>query len=427
MLSNIALLITFIVLIIFTLTYLGRGTEAKNIRKLGQGNRDFSVSSEIFNENFKLLTDTVLWKGNEVELALNGEQTYDRLFEDLSNAKRLITWHVYFFSKGQLAERLADVLIERAQAGVKVLFLFDFFGSFPLSRAYRKRLREAGVEVAMFRPIKWNTLYKLQQRMHVRSVVIDGEIGWTGGFGIADEWMGGGCSSNEWRDTNVRFCGSAVDQLQASFIVNWAEATGDLLMGDEIFLLDDETQCGDMLAGVMYATPSLGSTKSERFFMTSITGARETLYITNPYFVPPLSMSEELGRAVERGVDVRVLTPGRNSDSRLAFWASRSQYQRLLSRGIRIYEYEPCMVHAKTLVVDKVWSSVGTVNFDNRSMMLNDEVALIVKNRRFGEKLHEVFLNDIAHAKEVTLEHVEGRGLPARAAEITGWILSRFI
>lgn len=427
MFSTIALVITLIVLFIFALTYLGRGTEAKDIRMLGQGNRDFSVTSEIFNENFKLLTDTVLWKGNEVELALNGDQTYERLFEDLSNAKRLITWHVYFFQSGMLADRLAEVLIERAQAGVKVLFLLDFFGSFPMSIKYRKKLRQAGVEVAMFRPIRWNTLYKLQQRMHIRSVVIDGEIGWTGGFGISDMWLGGGCAKNEWRDTNVRFCGPAIDQLQASFVINWAEATGDLLMGDEIFLLDSETQCGDMSAGVMYATPSLGSTKSERFFMASIAGARESLYITNPYFVPPLSLSEELGNAVERGVDVRVLTPGRNTDSRLAFWASRSQYQRLLSRGVRIFEYEPCMVHAKTLVVDQVWSSVGTVNFDNRSMMLNDEVAMIVKNRRFGTQLHDVFLEDIKRAREVTLDHVENRGIPARSAEIIGWILSRFI
>ncbi|MDX1584999.1 MAG: phospholipase D-like domain-containing protein, partial [Thermoanaerobaculia bacterium] len=357
----------------------------------------------------------------------NGDGTYDDLFEDLRHATTLITWHVYFFRAGKLADKLADVLIERAKAGVRVLMLVDFFGSIGLKASYRKRLTDAGVEIATFRPLKWNTLYKFQQRMHVRAVVIDGEIGWTGGFGISDEWMGTGRESGQWRDTNVRFRGPAVDQLQASFVANWAEATGELLMGDEIFRLDSETRFGEMVAGVMYATPSLGSTISERFFHASIAGARETLYITNPYFVPAISMSDALGRAVERGVDVRVLTPGRNSDSRLAFWASRSQYRRLLERGVRIYEYEPSMIHAKTIVVDQIWSSVGTVNFDNRSIMLNDEVALIVEDRSFGEKLHQVFLDDIEHAKEIELSDRSEFNLRSRGPEMIGWLLSRFI
>lgn len=427
MISNIALLAVLGFLVVFVLTYLGRGTEIKNIRMMGEDQRDFCVRSEDFSENFKLLANTVLWPNNDVELCLNGEQTYDRLFEDLSRAERLVTWHVYFFKEGELAERLAEVLIERARAGVRVLFLFDYFGSFGVGDEYKKRLRDGGVEVAVFRPLAWNTFYKLQQRMHIRSVVIDGNTAWTGGFGLADEWRGCGRAPEEWRDTNVRFCGPAVDQLQASFVANWAEATGDLLMGDEIFKLDSETRCGDMTAGVMYATPSLGSTTSERFFMSSIAGARDTLYITNPYFVPALSMSSALGEAVERGVDVRVLNPGRNSDSRLAFWASRSQYRRLLSRGVRIYEYTPCMVHAKSIVVDQVWSSVGTVNFDNRSMMLNDEVAIVVKNEQFGTRLHDVFLEDLKYAEEVSMEDVESRGPVARFVEGIGWILSRFI
>lgn len=427
MLSNLALIVIVVSLLVFILSYLGRGTEIKNIRMIGQENRDFSVSNEIFDENFKLLTDTVLWRNNDVELALNGDQTFDRLFEDLSKAERLITWHVYFIKPGLLADRLAEVLIERAQAGVRVLVLLDYFGSFGVNRQLGKRLRDGGVEVGLFRPLAWNTLYKLQQRMHVRSVIIDGEIAWTGGFGLADEWLGGGRVREEWRDTNVRFRGPAVDPLQASFVANWAEATGDLLMGDEIFRLDEETRFGDMKAGVMYATPSMGSTKSERFFMTSIAGARESLYITNPYFIPALSMSKALGKAVERGVDVRVITPGRNSDSKLAFWASRSQYARVISRGVRIFEYEPTMIHAKTLVVDQVWSSVGTVNFDNRSIMLNDEVALVIKNRVFGEQLHRVFLEDLEHATEIRLEEVEARGPVSRTVELLGWILSRFV
>ncbi|MDX1582836.1 MAG: phospholipase D-like domain-containing protein, partial [Thermoanaerobaculia bacterium] len=384
------LMFLLLFLLVFALTYLGRGTEIERIRYIGEEQRDFSVGSDDFRENFKLLVDTVLWEHNEVELCLNGDGTYERLFEDLRRAEKLITWHVYFFKPGELADRLAEVLIERAQAGVRVLFLFDFFGSLGVSKEYRRRLEDAGVETATFRPLKWNTFFKLQQRMHARSVVIDGKIGWTGGFAIADQWLGGGRADGEWRDTNVRIRGPAVDQLQASFVANWAEASGELLMGDDIFRLDSETRYGEMVAGVMYATPSFGSTVSERFFMASITGARETLYITNPYFVPAWSMSHALGEAVDRGVDVRVLTPGRNSDSKLAFWASRSQYRRLLERGVRIYEYDPAMVHAKTLVVDRIWSSVGTVNFDNRSIMLNDEVAVVVENRTLGEELHEI-------------------------------------
>lgn len=413
---TIILLLLLLFLGTVLVLYLTRVTAIRRVRFIEDG-RIPAIRSSAFHDLQMLLTNTQLRPGNRIDLLLNGDGTYEPLCADLTSAERVIFLHVFFYKPGQLAEQVAETLIERAQAGVQVFLLFDAFGSHGLAQDYKVRLRAAGVEIALFRPLRFKTLYKVQQRMHVRAVIIDGRIGYTGGFGICDNWLGDGRHPDQWRDTNVRVRGPVVVQLLMAFAANWAEATGDLLLGKS-FLHQEPTADEDGVeAGIMYSSPSLGSTNAERFFVLSIIAARERLYITNAYFVPDRNFRRLLMEAAGRGVDVRVLTPGRNTDQPPAWYAARTHYAELIQAGVRIYEYRPTMVHAKTLVADGMWATVGTLNFDNRSMKLNDEVALMMRNERLGQQLQAIFLDDIRYANEVTLAELAGRSWRERLKE----------
>ena len=254
--------------------------------------------------------------------------------------------------------------------------------------------------------------------------MVDGRIAYTGGFGMDDKWLGDGQHENQWRETNVRFTGPAVSQLQATFATGWAEATGELLIGETLFppMSTDEENGQAMRAAVIHAAPTIGSTAAERLLALSIASARRTLYITNSYFVPDDDFVRLLGETAERGVDVRILTAGRLNDVKSTWYAGRAQYERLLERGVRIFWYQPAMIHAKSFVVDGCWSSVGTMNFDNRSLAFNDESNLLVLDERFGGALQDVFLGDLARSKEVKLAEFRLRPLRERALE---WGASR--
>lgn len=409
-------LLGFLGLVIFSM--LVRETPVKNIRHLGEDDARCAIDHPLFMDTFSVLTNTTFHKGNRVEILFNGD-VFGPLWRDLEGARHTITFHVFWFRAGRVADRLAAILKERARAGVSVLFLYDAFGT-AVEDGYLDGLRDAGVEVAAFRPPRWNTLYKIQQRMHARTVVIDGRIGFSGGFAIADEWEGDGRHRDQWRDTSVRVQGPLADQLQAAFASNWGEATGELLVGDRVFPLDeahDGERPGDVEAGLMYDAPSLGSTNAERFFMLSISGARERLYITNAYFVPDHHFRRALVGAAQRGVDVRVLTPGYNNDKMSTFYAGRFGYEDLLEGGVRIWHYRPTMVHAKTLVSDGHWAAIGSVNFDNRSMVLNDEVAVVSRDQRLARALEQAFLADLEYADEVSLEEFRRRPFVDRARE----------
>ncbi|MGH9456228.1 MAG: phospholipase D-like domain-containing protein [Thermoanaerobaculia bacterium] len=419
MISTVLVVVLLLVFAFFAFVlaqYVMRENRVGRVRTIGSPDGRLSAGNEQFRETFQLLTATKLYPGNEVEVLFNGSETYPRLFDDLRAAKELITWHVFWLRPGRLADELADILIERAKSGVKIFFLMDAFGSKGFTDDYGARLRAAGIEVAVFRPFHWRLLYKVQQRSHVRAVLIDGRVGWTGGFGIDDRWDGDGRHPGQWRDTNVRVRGPAVDQLQASFVAAWAETMGEMLVGGGLFHADDEPE-GDVTCGLVYTQPALGTTQGERYFVLSISAAQERLWITSPYFIPDDDFRELLYAAAERGVDVRILTPGANNDKTSVMYASRSHYRQLVEKGIRIWEYEPTMVHAKTLVADSVWFSVGTINFDNRSVMLNDEVTLVGWDERIGATLEQAFAGDLEHAREVTVEEVARYSLMERVKQ----------
>jgi cardiolipin synthase A/B len=376
-----------------------------------------SIEDPLFAHSIELFTGTQIEPGNNVQVLLNGNGTYPQLWKDIGSAERTLTVQMYYSQPGAVADTMAKYLIDRAQHKVRVLLLLDAFGSQPLKKDWRDSLKRAGVEVKWLRPLRWYTLQKAAQRSHVRAVVIDGRIGYTGGFGLADYWLGDGHHEDQWRETNVRFEGPTVAALQAAFAAGWAESTGELLTGDMFFPKSSFADVGDVQAGMMHSIPSTGSTPAERFLALSIAGARKSLYITNSYFVPGENFMQLLLRAAKRGVDVRVLTVGDKTDVKTTWYAGRTYYEKLLEGGVKIYEYQPTMIHSKCVVVDGMWSDIGSMNFDNRSLSFNNESMLLALDRRIGAQMDSIFMDDLKWSKEIKLDEFRKRPLSGKILE----------
>jgi cardiolipin synthase A/B len=401
MIMGAALALVLLLIGVFSLI---RGTPVQRVIAEGDGGGPPEVTNPLFPRTIELFTGTHFDPGNRVQVLLNGDGTYPILWKDIESAKRTLTVQLYYSQPGAVADTMAKYLEERARAHVRVLLLLDAFGSQPLKKQWIAGLKKAGVEFAWLRPLKWYTLHKAAQRSHVRAIVVDGRVGYTGGFGLADYWLGDGHHDEQWRETNVRFEGPTVAALQAAFASGWAEATGELLTGDLFFPPVAFSEGGNVTAGLMHSIPTIGSTPAERFLALSISGARKTLYITNSYFVPNDEFCSLLIRAVKRGVDVRVLTVSAKTDVKTTWYAGRSLYERLLEGGIRIYEYQPTMMHAKTIVVDGFFSSIGSMNFDNRSLAFNNESQILALDSRVGQQMDSVFVDDLRYSQEMKLD-----------------------
>ncbi|MFN2603959.1 MAG: phosphatidylserine/phosphatidylglycerophosphate/cardiolipin synthase family protein [Gemmatimonadaceae bacterium] len=408
---------------IIGLLFITRGTAVRRVRSIGTDGKPVAPAEPEFILTIALLTGTPLLGGNRVDIMLNGNEIFPRLWEDLRSATRSITVQMYYAHPGKVADTLTEILAERAKAGVNVLVLYDAFGARPARDSF-ERLRKNRVRAVPFRPFKFENLWIMQNRSHVRGIVIDGKIGWTGGFGIDDKWLGGGLVETEWRDTSVRFEGPAVRQLQAAFVAGWSEATRELITGR---IAADRCDDGVALAGLLYTAPNLGSTPAERYLALSIAGAKEKLFVTNAYFAPDENFVGLLRDAARRGVDVRILVGGPKTDVRAARLAAHSRYEKLLSVGIRIFEYQPSTLHAKTFVVDAQWVSVGTMNFDNRSLALNDESTLMVLDVEIGKQMEKIFFDDLSHSEEIDLKTFRKRPFYEHIAEHGASQLTRLL
>lgn len=404
--------------------HLSRGTSVRHVHGVGADGTPVAPDEPQVPLSVAMLTGAVLLPARQVEIALNGDGTFARLWDDLRSARQSITLQLYVGQGGRVADTLCQILAERAAAGVKVFLLYDAFGFQGMPSEHQSALRAAGAVVVPFRPLRLSTLHMAQNRSHVRGIVVDGHIGWTGGFSIDDRWLGDGRTSDSWRDTNVRFEGPAVRQLQAAFAAAWVEATGTLFSG-RATVGDGDGDRG--LAGLLYATPTMGSTSAERFFAMTIAGARRTLYITNSYFAPDDSFVGLLADAARRAVDVRILTGGSRTDVRTVRLAGRAQYAPLLEAGVRIYEWQPTTLHAKTFVADGVWATIGSINFDNRSLTLNDESTLMILDENIGQQMDAVFLDDLSHAKEITLLGFRQRAWLPRVLERAASAIQRLL
>jgi cardiolipin synthase len=405
-----------------------RVTPTRTVRALGDADPP-AVTDPRFLETAELLSRTSFQPGHHVEVMMCGDETYPCLWDDLRSAKQSITIQQYYCKPGRMADTLKEILVERASAGVIVYFLYDAFGS-ALPREYLSEIHRAGVRTAALRPLKASKLNTVHYRSHVRVVVVDGRVGYTGGFGIDDKWFGNGRQKDQWRDTNVRFTGPAVRQLQAIFVACWAEATGDLLTGPLVFPdVGPAPAAGEdgVLAAMLHATPSVGSTEAERFLALSIAGARKTLYIANSYFVPTRNFRRLIADAARRGVDTRILTAGEDTDVKATLYAGRARYHPLLAAGVRIYEYRPTMMHAKTIVADGTWVSIGSMNADNRSLTANEEANFLALDSQLGAMLDRMFFEDLQHADEVKFEEFRKRPWKRRILERAAYALWRVL
>jgi cardiolipin synthase len=419
------LLLTVLALVgILTLT---RGTPVRSVVSVGKNAALPAVTDSLFARTIELYTGLELTPGNRVELVNNGD-VYTRLWADLRAAKQTITVQMYYSQPGAVADTLAAILKERARAGVRVLFVLDAFGSQNLKKEWADSLRAAGVELGLLRQLHWYTLHNASDRSHVRVVVVDGTVAYTGGFGLADYWLGDGKHPDQWRDSNVRFEGPSVMALQAAFASAWAECTGELIAGSNFFPEQSFAgTSGTMQAGVLFSAPTTGSTPAERFNALSIASARKTLYVTNSYFVPDDDFRRLLKEARKRGVDVRILTVSKNTDVKTTWWAGRSRYEELLKAGVRVYEYQPAMMHSKTFIVDGLWGTVGSMNFDNRSLAFNNESNLAFLDPTLGAQMDSIFRDDLSRSQEIILSEFQKRPWHSRLIEWTAALVSRLL
>jgi cardiolipin synthase len=385
-------------------------------KKIGREiDHDVGISDPQFARAMGTLLGPGLLEGNRVEVLLNGDQIFPAMLVAIREARRTITFETYIYWSGEIGRAFADALIERARAGVKVHLLLDWVGAGKMDDAMVQEMEQAGVEVKKYRPLHWYNLTRMNNRTHRKLLVVDGKIGFTGGVGIADIWQGHGQDPDHWRDTHFRLEGPAVAEMQAAFQDNWLKVQPRVLHGDGYFPSLDSV--GEMRAQVFKSSYGEGSESTRLMYLMSIAAARKSILLANAYFVPDSLAIDELVAARARGVRVEVIVPGKYIDSKIVRQASRSRWEKLLEAGVAIYEYQPTMYHVKVLVVDGLWSSVGSTNFDNRSFALNDEANLNVLDSAFAARQEAIFEDDKTRARQITLEMWRNRPRTERFKE----------
>lgn len=382
------------------------------------------MGGEGFLRATEAITGAPVTYGNDAELLVNGDNIFPAFLETIAGAERTINLLTYVYWTGDIAHEVAGALCAKASAGVRCNVLLDAVGAYKMNSSLIGDMESAGVNIHRFRPVKPYAIRRVTNRTHRKILVADGRVGMTGGVGIAQEWTGNAQDPDHWRDTHVRVRGPVVRGLQGAFAENWLEATGEVLTGEAYLPQLDPVDGGGAMQ-VMRSSAGVGDTDAEALYYLAVASASKSLALTSAYFAPRPAFIHALVAAVERGVEVRVLVPGPHIDKRVVRAAGRSSYQQLLDGGVRIFEYQPTMMHAKTLVVDDMWSSVGSVNFDNRSFQLNDEATLTIWSKAFAGQLVEVFEADIEHSKEMHRHAWDQRPVPQKLIEEGGRLLRR--
>ena len=383
---------------------------------------DFTVSDPTFLPS--ALPGPTMTAGNRLELLENGDAIFPAMLAAISSARKTVNFEAYIFWSGEVGSRFRDALAERAAHGVAVRVLLDAVGSSGrlLKASDVDAMRRAGCHVEFFHSTMPWMLWVVNHRNHRRVLVVDGTIGFTGGVGFADEWRGDADSRGHWRDTQVRVEGPAVRGLQRAFQENWSEVTGEPLVGEEFF--PALPQVGSTSIAVVPSSPLAAMSGAGRVYAITLAAARKEIWIANSYFLPDETTRGLLIAAVKRGVDVRVMIPSDNQDDVPATKAAgRSSFGPLLEGGVKFFEYQPTMFHLKTMVVDGIFSTVGTANFDDRSFHLNDEINLFVYDAAFAGLMKERFLRDELRCRPYTTAVWRARSLKQR---VTEWLVGPF-
>ena len=346
--------------------------------------------------------------GNRITILQNGVEIFPALLAAIASAKHSVHFSTFIYSSGHIPIQFAEAFSAAAARGVEVRMVFDKSGSSKVSPKLMAQMRKAGCKIKWFRPIQWYSWAKYNHRTHRKLLIIDGTVAFTGGVGIADEWNGNADSPGHWRDTHVRVLGPAVASIQAAFVDNWNEATGELPIDERYF--PTLSRAGETSMVGIQSNPVFGASAAQRSMAVLIAGATRRLWIANAYFVPPNPFVRALRDAKARGVDVKIVLPGVYHDQPSVRRASRRTWGPLLEGGIELYEYKPTMIHCKIVIVDSSVSSIGSINFDPRSFALNAEFGVVALDRGLAKQMEDAFEADLRFSTRVTAEDL--RRLP---------------
>ncbi len=356
------------------------------------------------------LTQSSLDSGNDVRVLQNGDGFFPPLMRDIAAARESIHLESYIWYDSSISRQIAKLLAIKAREGVEVRVLVDASGGRQLKGDVREMLEAAGARVAHFHPLRFSNLGRINNRDHRKLVILDGRVAYISGHGFADEWTGNGQDMKHWRDTGFRVAGPVVNRLQACFSENWIEETGEIPAGDKYF--PKIAPAGPTAAHVAYTSPTHSVSSVQILYYLAIKSARREIIIQNPYLLPDREAIEALAEAVKRGVDVKVMVPSDDAtDSPVVQHASHHHFGTMLKRGVKIWEYEKTLLHQKVIVVDGIWSSVGSTNFDDRSFQLNDEVNIGIVDAQIAAQLKAAFAADLRHARQRRFEEWQNRSL----------------
>jgi cardiolipin synthase len=380
---------------------------------------EFAASDPRFMRAMSAYSNGWIASGNAVQTLVNGDEIFPSMLAEIAAARSTINFETYIYWSGKVGYAFAQALAAKSREGVEVRVLIDWVGSLPFDEELIRIMTSAGVEVVRFRPIHWYTLDRVNNRTHRKLLVVDGRVAFTGGVGIADKWLGDARNPDEWRDTHYHVTGPVVAAFQAGFEKNWLEATGETLLGDGFYPALEPS--GDLQTQFVVSSQPNGSENMALMFLTAIAAAEKTIRIGMAYFVPDETSLAQILDARRRGVAVEVIVPNHLTDVPVVRKSSRHLWGELLAAGVRIHEYQPTMYHPKLLIVDDVWTSFGSANFDERSLRLNDEASLNVYGREFTATQIDIFEADLKRSREITLAEWEARPL---SEKLTDWLAS---
>jgi cardiolipin synthase len=394
------------------------GKEKRDVYKFEQ---PFTVSDPDFRRSAEAL-GTPMVGGNSAELLRNGDEIFPAMTKDIREAKKTVNLETYIFQPDRAGRIFADAMIEAAKRGVQVRLIVDGWGG--KYKGLKKELDDAGVIAKKYRPLRVFSIHKVGKRTHRKILVVDGRICYTGGLGIDERWLGNARNTKEWRDTQVRVVGPVAAEMQAIFSENWTFTTGEILVGEDFY--PPQPPAGSITAQAIKASRGDSTSLAKMMYFVAIGSAAKFIHIQNAYFLPDKQVREELTKARKRGVDVQVMVPGRNIDLPMVRQASWKNYGELLEAGVKIWEYQPTMLHNKTMVVDGIYSTIGSINFDARSMAANAEESLAFYDRDFAAKMEAMFQNDTKRCQQITLKMWKHRGFPKRMSELIFWVFSPY-
>jgi cardiolipin synthase A/B len=379
----------------------------------------YGVESPEFRRSLDVL-GTKLVPNNKTTLLQNGVEFFPAMLRAIRGARHSVNMEMYIFDDGEIGAQFAEAMSERARAGVEVRLLVDAWGS-GLGKL-QDLLVQAGAKVQEYKPLRIYSIHKVGNRTHRKILTVDGRLGFCGGVGIDDRWKGNARNPREWRETMVQIEGPVVSQLQAIFMEDWVHTTGEVLHGAKQFPTIEPA--GDILVQAISSSRTDSSSMAKLLYYVAIQAARKRIWIENAYFVPDRQIRRGLVRAAGRGVDVRVLVPGKHIDVPIVRMASRFNYGELLDGGVKIYEYRPTMMHNKVMVVDGVWTTIGSINFVNRSMKRNAEANVAVYDEGFAAQVERMIEDDMKRSEVFTRRQWEKRGFLARFGEAFFWLFS---